>query len=243
MTSSRIARRRLLTIAAVFLLFGCLIAPSRVLLAQQPGQSEVAAAETPGNPPPKNKDQDEDQTEQFKHSASVRWLGRMTGMGPEGAYWLAVILNFAVVAGAIIWVSKKNLPSAFRNRTLAIQKSLEEARRTSEEARQRLSQIEARLSRLGDEIGQMRANAEKEAAAEESRIKSATEEDVRRVVESAEREIAAAAKAARRDLTAYAADLAVSLASQQIHVDPAADQGLVRRFAQQLSNGGSGKNS
>jgi F-type H+-transporting ATPase subunit b len=239
MTNFRAARQRLSAIAAAFVLFSCVLGTPPVLLAQQSGQNEITAAETPGNPPPK----DEDQTEQFKHSASVRWLGKITGLNPEEAYWLAVILNFAVVAGAIIWVSKKNLPAVFRNRTLAIQRALEEARRTSEEARQRLSQIEARLSRLDEEIRQMRANSEKEAAAEESRIKATTEEDARRIVESAEQEIAASAKAARRDLTAYAADLAVSLASQQIHVDSTADQKLVRRFAQQLSNGGSGKSS
>jgi len=53
-------------------------------------------------------------------------------------------------------------------------------------------------------------------------------------VASAEQEIAAAAKAARRQLTAYAADLAVGLARKQIHVDPATDQALVRYFSGQL---------
>jgi F0F1-type ATP synthase membrane subunit b/b' len=58
-------------------------------------------------------------------------------------------------------------------------------------------------------------------------------------VESAEQEIAAAAKSARRELTAYAADLAVSLAKKLIHVDASTDQALLRNFAQQLSaNGG-----
>jgi F0F1-type ATP synthase membrane subunit b/b' len=53
-------------------------------------------------------------------------------------------------------------------------------------------------------------------------------------VESAQQEIAAAAKSARRELTAYAADLAVGLAQKQIHVDAATDQALVRRFAEEL---------
>jgi F-type H+-transporting ATPase subunit b len=85
----------------------------------------------------------------------------------------------------------------------------------------------------------MRAAAEEEAAAEEQRIKAAAEEDARKIVESAEQEIAAAVKSARRELTAYAADLAVSLAKKQIHVDAATDHALLRSFAQQLSaNGG-----
>ena len=49
----------------------------------------------------------------------------------------------------------------------------------------------------------MRDAAEKETAAEEARIKAAAMEDARKIVESAEQEITAAAKTARRELTAY----------------------------------------
>src|SRR5439155_711564 len=93
-----------------------------------------------------------------------------------------------------------------------------------------LSNIEARLSKLDVEIGEMRWAAEQEAANEEMRIKAAAEEDARKIVESAEQEIMAAAKLARRELKAYAADLAVSLAKKQIRVDPSTDQGLMRNF-------------
>jgi F-type H+-transporting ATPase subunit b len=183
-------------------------------------------------------DNSKHETAQFKRSASVRLISRMTGLSLDGAYWLAVAINFGIVVGVIVWASKKNLPAVFRNRTATIQKSLEEARRASEDANRRLSEIESRLGRLDQEIAQMRATGDKEAAAEEARIKAAAEEDARRIVESAQQEIAAAAKAARRDLTAYAADLAVSLAAKQIHVDAATDQALLGRFASQLSGDG-----
>ena len=84
----------------------------------------------------------------------------------------------------------------------------------------------------------MRAAAEKEAAAEEARIKAAAEEDARKIIQAAEQEIAAAAKTARRELKAYAASLAVSLAAKQIRVDPASDQALVQDFAAQLAADG-----
>lgn len=177
----------------------------------------------------------EDDAAQFKHSSSVQWVAKVTGMDLEHAYLVCVLLNFVVIAVAIFWLSKKNLPGMFRNRTASIQKAMEEARKTSEDANRRLAEIEARLSKLDVEIGEMRAAAEKEAAAEEQRIKAAAVEDARKIVESAEQEIAAAAKSARRELTAYAADLAVSLATKQIHVDAATDQALLRNFAQQLS--------
>ena len=182
-----------------------------------------------------------DETAQFRHSGSVHLLSRLTGLSEDHAYWLAVLINFGVVVAAIVWFSKKSLPSVFRNRTISIQKSIEEARKASEDANRRLSGIESRLGRLSDEIAQMRLTSEKEGAAEEERIQKAAEEDAKRIVKSAEQEIAAAAKAARRELTSYAADLAVTLATKQIHVDAQTDQALVRRFASQLANGGGKK--
>jgi F-type H+-transporting ATPase subunit b len=182
----------------------------------------------------------EDDHSQFKQSSSVQWLAKLTGLDLEHAYWVCVLLNFVVIAAVIFWLSKKNLPGVFRNRTASIQKAMEEARRASEDANRRLAEIEARLSKLDVEISRMRAAAEQEAAAEEQRIKAAAAEDSRKIVESAEQEIAAAAKAARRELTAYAADLAVSLAKKQVHVDVATDQALLRSFAQELSVNGGG---
>jgi F-type H+-transporting ATPase subunit b len=184
----------------------------------------------------------EDENAQFKHSASVRWVAKLTDLNLEHAYWLCVVLNFLVIALVVVWLSRKNLPGMFRNRTASIQKAMEEARKASEEANRRLAGIESRLSRLDTEIGEMRAAAEKEAAAEEQRIKAAAEDDARKIVETAEQEITAVARAARRELTTYAADLAVSLAKKQIQVDDATDQKLIHNFAQQLQdNGGEGK--
>jgi F-type H+-transporting ATPase subunit b len=198
--------------------------------------ANAAAQNAPANAAPAHESSGEDETAQFKHSASVQLISKITGLSLDGAYWLAVTLNFAIVAGLIAWFAKKNLPAMFRARTAYIQKSLEEARKASEDANRRLAEIESRLGRLDDEILAMRAAAEKEAVAEEERIKAAAAEDARRIIASAEQEIAAALKAARRELTTYAADLAVTLASKQIRVDTPTDQALVRRFAQQLSS-------
>jgi F-type H+-transporting ATPase subunit b len=182
--------------------------------------------------------EEKDETAEFRESASVRLLARTLGLSLKQAYWLSIIINFAVIASLIAWFLRSKLPGMFRARTESIQKAMAEARQASEEARARLAQIEARLAQLSDEISQMRSVADKEAAAEEARIKAAAAEDARKIVESAEQEIAAAAKSARRELTAYAADLAVSLAQKQIHVDAATDQNLVRSFAGKLSENG-----
>ncbi len=178
--------------------------------------------------------EEKDETAEFKESPSVQLVAKWTGLSLRHAYWLSVLLNFVVIAAVIIWAARKYLPGIFSARTAAIQKAMQEAQRASEEARRRLAEIEARLMKLDVEIGTMRDAAEKEAAAEEARLQAAAQEDARKLVESAQQEIAAAAKAARRELTAYAADLAVGLAQKQIHVDSATDQVLVRNFAGEL---------
>ena len=185
--------------------------------------------------------EEKDEMEEFKHSASVQLIHRITGLSVQQSYWLSVVLNFAVIAIAMVWAGKKFLPGLFRDRTAAIQKAMREAQQASEDAKAKLTQIEARLAKLDVEIAAMRDSAENEGAAEVARIEAAAREDAHKIVASAEQEIAAAAKAARRELTAHAADLAVGLAQKQIRVDASTDQTLVRNFATQLGTETPGK--
>jgi F-type H+-transporting ATPase subunit b len=180
--------------------------------------------------------EEEDETAEFKQSPSVQFVARITGLSIPHAYMLSVFLNFAVVMVVVVWAAAKYLPRVFSARTAAIQKAMQEAQKASDEARRKLAEIESRLMKLDVEIGMMRDSAEREAAAEEARLRAAAEEDKRKILEAAQQEISAAAKAARRDLTAYAADLAVGLAKKQIRVDAATDQALVRNFAGELGS-------
>jgi F-type H+-transporting ATPase subunit b len=235
-------RRMFLAFLATITLCACLTA---VCHAQEPANPQPEPNRGPGFGQQLVKESreaaGEDDNAKLKHSSSVQMVSKLTGLDLESAYWLCVALNFAVIAGMIFWFCKKHLPNAFRNRTASIQKAMAEARKASEDANRRLGDIESRLSRLDAEVAEMRASAEKDAAAEEERIKAAAVDDARKIVASAEQEIAAAAKSARRELTAYAADLAVALARKQIQVDAATDQALVRSFAQHIaaSDGGS----
>jgi len=178
--------------------------------------------------------EEKDDTAEFKQSPSVQVIAHLTGLSLGNAYLFSVVLNFVVIAAVTVWAGRKYLPGIFSARTAAIQKAMQEAQKASDEARRRLAEIESRLMKLDVEIGMMRNAAEKDAAAEEARIQAAAQEDARKLVESAHQEIAAAAKTARRELTAYAADLAVALAQKQIRVDAATDQALVRNFAGEL---------
>ena len=216
--------------------------PAHALSLQEPSSASDASL-SPGQELAKESREaaGEEGSAQFKHSAPVRWISRLTGLNLEQSYLLGMGINFAIVAGVVIWISRKYLPAFFRNRTAMIQKAMEEARQASADANRRLAEIENRLSKLDVEIAEMRTAAEKEAAAEEEKIRAAADEDARKIVESVGQEISVAVRTARRELTAYAADLAVALAKKQIHVDAATDQTLVHHFASQLSNGGERK--
>lgn len=201
---------------------------------EQPAHASNEAAGREG----KEEGKEEDKTEAFRHSAAVKGLARITGLDEAKAYWISVVLNFLIVFVLLWFMMKKTLPGIFRNRTESIQKRMEEARRTGEDARRRLSEVEGRLSRLDAEIAQMRSEAEASAKTEEESMMAAAEEERRRIVQSAEQEIAMAANAARRELKAYAADLAVDLAEKKIQVNQSADQMLVREFTAQLGKDG-----
>jgi F-type H+-transporting ATPase subunit b len=177
---------------------------------------------------------EEEDNSKLKHSAMVQLLARKTGLNVHQAHLVALGLNFAIIVIVVLWAFLKFLPGMLRNRSAAIQQALDEARAASQDANRRLSDIENRLRQLDVEIGQMQAAAEKEADAEEVRIRNASEEDIRKVVLAAEQEIATAAKQARRELTTHTAGLAIALARKQINVDSNTDQVLVRTFASKL---------
>jgi len=179
--------------------------------------------------------EEKDANAQFRHSASVRWIAHLTGMSLEQSYWFCFMLNFAAIAVLIVWAWKKHVPEMFRTRTAEIQTAMIEAQKAGEEARERLAEIESRLLRIDVEISAMRQEAAKEAAIEGSRIRGAAEEEARNIVAGAQQEIAAAARAARRQLASHAADLAVGLAEKQMKIDAGTDQAIVHNFASELA--------
>jgi len=176
----------------------------------------------------------EGESEAVNQSPAVKAIARLTGLDVEKAYWLCTIFNFLAVVAVLGILMRRILPALFRNRTDAIQKRMEEARKTGEDARRRLTGVEERLSKLDAEIAQMRSEADSSGKSDEERVMKTVEDERRRIVESAEQEIAMAANTAQRELRAFVAGLAVELAEKKIDVGKAADQALVREFTARL---------
>ncbi len=145
-------------------------------------------------------------------------------------------INFAIVAGLIAWVFGKKLPSVFRARAEAVSSAITSATSAKAAAEAQLRDAETRLANLQKEVAELRASAEKEAAAEVERLRAATLSDAQKIAAAAKAEIEAAERAARLELKALAANLAVdgaeSLLAKQL--TPKAQESLISNFVKSL---------
>jgi len=221
----------------VLILATLLFAPSFHAIAQQSLSSspDTGRLSTPeAHSPDKNK-QEEDENDAYRHSATVRALGAKLGMNAEQAATAFTVTNFIVLVILVGWLLIKTLPKTFRDRSKAIQKHLVDARTATEEASARLNSVESRLSRLDDQIAAMRAQAEKDSALDEQRIKASVEEEKQKILTAAEQEISAATVHARKQLQQYAAELAIEQAARRLVVTAETDRLLVQGFARRLA--------
>jgi F-type H+-transporting ATPase subunit b len=198
----------------------------------QPASSPRAEAPQQESGPESGKDSGNDV---YRHSPSVQFLARWLHMDKESAALLFEYLNFAILAGAILFALAKYLPKTFRENRKNIQQRLLDARTATEQAHERLAAIEQRLGRLDEEIAAISKQAEKDSVQDEARIKATIEEERRRIVDATSKDIAAAASAAQRDLKRFAAGLAVDRAAQKLVLTENDDRGLLQEFAQSLA--------
>jgi F-type H+-transporting ATPase subunit b len=156
------------------------------------------------------------------------------GKAAEGApsQLLWKFANFAILAGLLGYMIYKKAGAFFRSRTEAIRKDIEEAGRLRQEAEERAAGIERRIENLQAEIESLRAGARAETAAESERLRQETEAGFEKMRRQTEQEIASAAKAARHEVRAHAAELAVDLAAGKIRalMTPATDDALAGAF-------------
>ena len=145
-------------------------------------------------------------------------------------------INFAIVAGVIVWVFGKLLPPVFQKRAEAISSAITKATSVKAVADAQLREAETRLANLQKEVAELRAYAEKEAAAEVERLRAATQTDIQKIAAAAKAEMEAAERAARLELKAMAANLAVdgaeSLLAKQL--TPKAQESLISNFVKSL---------
>jgi F-type H+-transporting ATPase subunit b len=145
-------------------------------------------------------------------------------------------INFAIVAGLVAWVFLKLTPPFFRKNAETISSAITKATAAKAEADRQLREAEEKLARLEQEVAQLRATAQREMVVETERLRAITQSDVKRVRLAAKAEIEAAERAARLELKAIAANLAVDGAESLLakELTPQAQESLVAAFVKSL---------
>ena len=117
-----------------------------------------------------------------------------------------------------------------------IARALVEARRERDHALAQLAEVEKRLEGLDAEIDAIRQKSKLEAEMESQRIQRATESEIAKLKERAQREIDAASKAAAAELRRFASEQSIRLAEQIItrEISPEDDGRLTRERAANL---------
>jgi F-type H+-transporting ATPase subunit b len=137
----------------------------------------------------------------------------------HGGGWVELVsrvINFAILAGALVYLLRKPLASFLDAKTEQIRGELAEAAEKTTRAAADRKEAEARLAGLDDEVGRVRAKALEEAEAERERIQQSARAEAARLAETARKQIEGELEVARRKLTARAAELSVELARKKI---------------------------
>ncbi|GAC1622724.1 MAG: hypothetical protein PVS2B2_02800 [Candidatus Acidiferrum sp.] len=145
-------------------------------------------------------------------------------------------INFAIIAGVVAWIFGKYLPPKFHKNADKISSAISKATAAKAEADRQLRESETKLANMKQEIDVLRAAAEKDAAAEGERIRNLTKSDAQKIMAAAKTEIEAEERAARLELKALAATLAVDGAESLLvkQLTPAAQDAMVANFVKSL---------
>ena len=212
--------------------------------AQEPAQTAVSAqAATPTAPAAGASSAKAEKSEQaemdvYRHAPVVQTIARMVHLPLETTARIFELINFAILALAILIPLVKYVPRALHNRKRTLSQNIASARRMTEDANSRLNAVEAQMAKLDEEIAAIRARVEEESKQDEVRIKASIAEESSRIVSAAEQEIAAAATHARRGIRHFAADLAIEQAARQLVLTPEADSALIAEFVRETARGG-----
>ncbi|MCS6884294.1 MAG: hypothetical protein RMM17_08585 [Acidobacteriota bacterium] len=145
-------------------------------------------------------------------------------------------INLAIFLAFMIFILRKPMADFFNSRRASIKDELRRALEEKEAAEAKLRLVEDKLLFLNEEIERMRAEAEREAAAEYERLIKQAEEEAERIRLAARREIESAVKLAKQQLREFAAEKSIELASAILtkELRPRDDDRLLDEFAKEL---------
>ncbi len=140
--------------------------------------------------------------------------GVKTFLGLPYPVWQAA--NLILFLFLLVYFLKKPLLQALASRRQEVEETNRKAEENAQKAEELVKKLSARLSELETEVAQLRELAVKNTAVEEADIQRQAEEEARRIAERATLDIENRVRAARKELTLFAGNLAVDLAGQML---------------------------
>lgn len=149
---------------------------------------------------------------------------------------IAKLLNFALLVGVLAYFLKSPLLAYLASRSAQIRQDLVAAAEMRATATSQLAEIEHRMRALPGELEALTRRGAEDVKAERERIAQTAAFERDRLLEHTRREIESRLRTAKRELTAHAADLAVSVARRRIERSITRDDQLrlVDQYAAQL---------
>ena len=126
-------------------------------------------------------------------------------------------LNFLIVFGGIGFLIAKHGGAFFRGNAKEIAASIVEATAAKTEADRELRQVEAKVARLDQDVAEMRAEAQRNWAAESERLYASGLAEIDKINQAARVELAASERAAQQQVREIAASMAVERAAAMVN--------------------------
>ncbi len=145
-------------------------------------------------------------------------------------------VNFAILAGALVYFLRKPLSSFLKERSEMLRKSIDDAASARAEAAAKLSAIEARMATLSDEVAGMNRKMDDEAKEEAKRFREAAQAEIERIRIQTQVAADQEVKKARQELRREAAALATSAAEEIVRktMTPEDRERLVRENIEKI---------
>jgi F-type H+-transporting ATPase subunit b len=132
-------------------------------------------------------------------------------------------LNLLVFVGVVGFLTRKMIKDGLANRAANIRTAIEASDKAYAAARERYTALEAKVAGLEGQLADLRREAEAEAEAERTHLLSKADAEAAGIKSGVARAVQAEVAQARSSLRRHAAELAVSLAAEQVAQSITAD--------------------
>ena len=245
--SKRVSRSAINFLLSAGLVFGVVTVPVRAVAQDAaPQTTTVPTRPNEGDVPQVDRKAKRDleeraereETNTYRHSATVQWLAKTTGWDDETAARVFEFINFGIIVLAVGIPLFRAIPKILRKRSSKLSAEIEVAQAKTADANERLAVVEKKLAGLDTEIAAIRKQVEEDMKGDEVRAKAAMEEESARIVAAAEQEIKMAGIQAERSLKQFAADLAIERALSHLTLSSEEDRALIAQFGTDMAGSG-----